>query len=193
MGACGGCAGCWPLSGGCGGCARWQQAPSAHWALFPVDPAGCCGMCGPTRCRCLLTSSLPPSGPSPSSGHCRYGWSHCSGYLQGTGRPRVGDAQSWQKRLGALLCPHHRCLCLTFTVLTAGAAPTIAVPQFWEAWVWVVGVWGWRVLVRESHGPRGGPWVWQRGQRVLVRGTTGTVVIMEGQVGHVCGGEEKAR
>lgn len=72
-----------------------------------------------------------------------------------------------------------------FTVLTAGAAPTIAVPQFWEAWVWVVGVWGWRVLVREGHGPRRSPRVWQRGQSVLVRGSAGTVVIMEGQVGHV--------
>lgn len=78
-----------------------------------------------------------------------------------------------------------------FTVLTAGAAPTIAVPQLWEAWVRIVGVWRRWVLVRESHGPRGGPWVRQRGQRVLVGGAAGTVVIMEGEVGHVCGGKPR--
>lgn len=82
-------------------------------------------------------------------------------------------------------------LLITFTVLTAGAAPTIAVPQLWEAWVRIVGVWRRWVLVRESHGPRGGPWVRQRGQRVLVGGAAGTVVIMEGEVGHVCGGKPR--
>ena len=105
----------------------------------------------------------------------------------------MGDAQILQK-LGAHLCtPHPQAPCLTFTVLTAGAAPTIAVPQLWEAWVRVIGVRGRRVLVRESHGPRGCPWVWQRGQRVLVRGAAGAIVIMEGQVGHVCRGEGRAR
>lgn len=56
----------------------------------------------------------------------------------------------------------------------------------------VVGVRGWRILVGESHGPRGGPRVRQWGQCVLVRGTAGAVVIVEGQVGHVCGGQERA-
>lgn len=81
---------------------------------------------------------------------------------------------------------------LTFTVLTAGAAPAIAVPQLGEAWVRVVGVRGRRVLVRESHGPRGSPWVRQRGQRVLVGGAAGAIMIVEGEVGHVCGGEGRA-
>lgn len=77
---------------------------------------------------------------------------------------------------------------LTFTVLTAGTAPAVAVAQLREARVRVVGVRGRWVLVRESHGPRSGPRVRQRGQRVLVRSTTGAVVVVQGQVGHVCGG-----
>lgn len=105
--------------------------------------------------------------------------------------PQRGMFRACRSSLG--LCTTLHPLHLTFTVLTAGAAPTIAVPQFWEAWVWVVGVWGWRVLVREGHGPRRSPRVWQRGQSVLVRGSAGTVVIMEGQVGHVCGGEGRPR
>lgn len=78
---CDGCAGCWPASGGCGGCARWWQGPSARWARVPEAPAGCCGSCGPTRCRCHPTLSPRPSGLSPSAGRCRCGWSHCSGCL----------------------------------------------------------------------------------------------------------------
>lgn len=188
-GACDGCAGCWPASGGCGGCARWRRAPSAHWAPAPVAPAGCSGWCGPTRCRCLLTSSPRPSGPSPSSGRCRYGWSHCFCCLLGTGRDGWGMLKSLWKKPGARLwSPLH----LTFAVLTAGAAPAVAVPQLREAWVRVVGVRGWRVLVRESHGPRGRPRVRQRGQCVLVRGSAGAIVVVEGQVGHVCGGQERA-
>lgn len=108
---------------------------------------------------------------------------------------RVGDAQRLRRKSRARLCPpnHRGPLCLTFTVLTAGTAPAVAVPQLREAWVRVVGVRGRWILVRESHGPRGGPRVWQRGQGVLVRGTAGAIVIVEGQVGHVCGGQERAR
>lgn len=87
------------------------------------------------------------------------------------------------------MTPPDDSLCLTFTVLTASAAPAVAVPQLRKAWMRVVRVRGWWVLVRESHGPRGGPWVRQRGQRVLVRGTTRAIMIMERQVGHVCGRE----
>lgn len=81
MGACGGCAGCWPASGGCGGYARWRQAQSARWVPAPAALAGCCGLCGPIRCRCHPTLSPQPLGLSPFVGHCRYGWSHCFGCL----------------------------------------------------------------------------------------------------------------
>lgn len=103
----------------------------------------------------------------------------------------MGAAQSLRRKMGAPLGPPPRPLSLTFTVLAAGAAPAIAVAQLREAWVWVVGVRGRRVLVGESHGPGGGPRVRQRGQRVLVRGAAGAVVIVEGQVGHVCGGDRR--
>lgn len=138
---------------------------------------------------------LPPDLESPAFGSFSFRRS-LPLRLEPLLRLPAGDRQGqgggcWRAR-GASLAPPAPLLRLTFTVLTAGAAPAVAVPQLREAWVRVVGVRGRRILVGESHGPRGSPRVRQRGQSVLVRGTAGAVVIVEGQVGHVCGGQERA-
>lgn len=79
---------------------------------------------------------------------------------------------------------------LTFTVLAAGAAWGVAVASELVVRRWLAGVGMCRVgLVGEGvhHGPRGGPREWQRGQRVLVWGPTGAIIVIQWQVGHVCG------
>lgn len=88
--------------------------------------------------------------------------------LPARGQGRHKGRSEPERSPGTLRGPPPWSQLLTFTVLTAGTAPAVAVAQFWEARVRVVGVWGWWVLVRESHGPRGGPRMWQGGQRVLI-------------------------
>lgn len=72
-----------------------------------------------------------------------------------------------------------------FTILTASTAPTIAVPQLWEAWMQVVGVQGQQVLVRESMDPGAAPRCGKGARHVLVRGSAEAIVIMEGHADHV--------
>lgn len=70
-------------------------------------------------------------------------------------------------------------------MLAARTAPSVAVAWVREAGVGVVRV-RWWILVRESHRPGGGSWVWERSQSVLIGSTAGAVVIVKGQVSHVC-------
>lgn len=77
---------------------------------------------------------------------------------------------------------------VTFTVLAAGAPRGVAVAgelmvRRWLTGEGMRGVW----LVGEGvhHGPRGSAWERQWSQGVLVWGPAGTVVVVQGQVGHV--------
>lgn len=73
---------------------------------------------------------------------------------------------------------------LTFTVLAACTAPSVAVAWVREAGVGVVWMRRW-ILIRESHRPGCGSWVGEWSQSVLIGGTTGTIVIVKRQISHV--------
>lgn len=80
---------------------------------------------------------------------------------------------------------------LTFAVLTAGASGGVAVAgQLVIRWRLAGEGMRWVGLIGERvhHGPRGGPRERQGGQRVLVRGPAGAIVVIQGQVGHVWAG-----
>lgn len=83
---------------------------------------------------------------------------------------------------------------LTFAVLAAGAAGGVAVAAELVIRRWLAGEGRcWVGLIGEGvhHRPWRGPGEGQRGQGVLVGGPAGTVVVIQGQFGHVCTGDAR--